>query len=334
MKTLASLKPLEMTIQRMIEPIDGTVAVYIKDLDTQEEIEIGVMERFHAASMIKVPLLYEALRQLEMGKLNLEEKYKLQQEEKVGGCGVLQLLGEGLEVTLEDLLHLMIDISDNTATNMLLDIVGKDEVNQTLRRLGIEDTLLARKLMVVAPGVYSYTTAKDMGRLFEVIEQNRIKVEEVLEEVLKEQEELKAELKAEVKKEETLKLQETEKSANRVNEKASKKAIKILLAQQMNDRLSYELNLCGACNHRVGHENTCSQCGAAISDVDTNPVPFAHKTGEIVGVVHDGGIMYLDNRRIVIVVLTKGLQNNEIGHKLLRDIGVEVYEGLGSRDLK
>lgn len=276
---------LKKKILKFIGEIEGKVAVYIKHMNTGESICIQEKERFHAASMIKIPILLEALRQVEAGVLKLTNKFQVHDTDKVGGCGVLSILHQGIELTVDDLLHLMIDISDNTATNMLIDILGKDNVNDTLTKLGIENTYLARKLMITMPNVYSYTTAEDMGILFEKL----VKFEGL-------------------------------------GKSSIDKAIEILLAQQLNDRLSQKLNCCGSCGYRVGYENICPECGASMSDVDTVPVKFAHKTGEITGAVHDGGILYIGDTTIVIVVLTKDLKRNLDGYDLLANIGLEVYQ--------
>lgn len=275
---------LKEQILKLIENLEGEVAVYIKDICNGEIISIKDEEQFHAASMVKIPILWECLRQVEEGILKLTDKFEITNEDKVGGCGILSILHRGAEVTLEDLLCLMIDISDNTATNMLIDILSKDKVNDTLMKLGINNTHLARKLMVSLPG-YSYTTARDIGILFEKL------------------------LKSEGLK-----------------ETSTDKAVEILLNQQLNDRLSRELKLCGKCGYLVGYENTCFECGAHMSDVDAIAVKFAHKTGEIVGVVHDGGIMYIRDKRIVVAVLTKNLKRNLDGHNLLAAIGLSIYK--------
>ncbi|SCY79912.1 serine hydrolase [Alkaliphilus peptidifermentans] len=284
------MKELQDIIQKHINEIEGTAAIYVKDTETNEVITINSQERFHAASTIKIPILWEALRQVEKGSIKLDDKILLKDVDKVGGCGVLFLLHNGLQLTLEDLLHLMIDISDNTATNMVIDFIGKDNVNKALEELGMVDTFLARKLMVVIPGVYSYTCAKDIGRILEAF---------ITHEGL--------------------------------HKEYAEKGLAILEAQQLNNRLSQELHLCGQCEFRVGHDNTCPQCGASIADVDSKPLHFPHKTGEIIGVTHDAGIMHIKSKRIIVVALTKGLKNNKIGYNLLSDIGLEIYDYFNNR---
>ncbi|HEX7021690.1 MAG TPA: serine hydrolase [Trueperaceae bacterium] len=101
-----------------------------------------------AASLIKLPILVEALRQVEAGKLNLQDRIALTDDEKVEGTGILQDLAAGLQPTLHDLLTLMIALSDNTATNLVLNQTGEPQVNALCRELELTDTWLSGKLAV------------------------------------------------------------------------------------------------------------------------------------------------------------------------------------------
>ncbi|MCT4566623.1 MAG: class A beta-lactamase-related serine hydrolase [Maledivibacter sp.] len=161
------MNSLRSELLSYLETLDGNYALYIKDLKSNSIIKINEEKRFHSASIIKLYYLYEALMQVQDGVLGLDTAFNLSSDEKVGGAGVLHLLHDNIELTLEDLLSLMIDVSDNTATNMLYDILGKDNINTSIKKLGINNTLAARKLMRVIPGVYSYTTARDAAIILE-----------------------------------------------------------------------------------------------------------------------------------------------------------------------
>lgn len=102
--------------------------------------------RFRAASTVKVPLTIECLRRVERGQLALEAPYRLTRAEKTPGSGVLLELHDGIELTIRDLLYLTISISDNTATNILIDLAGMEAVNATMRELGMSDSTLERKM--------------------------------------------------------------------------------------------------------------------------------------------------------------------------------------------
>ena len=92
-------------------------------------------ETFPAASTIKVPILYTALRLADLGRVSLSERIPLTAEDQVAGSGVLRDLEPGLEPTFYDLLMLMTIVSDNTATNMVIDRIGT-AVNDDAKDLG------------------------------------------------------------------------------------------------------------------------------------------------------------------------------------------------------
>lgn len=101
-----------------------------------------------AASLIKLPILAAALKHVQEGRLRLEARYPLDDEDKAGGNGVLKSLGAGIKLSLGDLLTLMIIVSDNTATNMVIDLTGADEVNRFCEAAGLAKTKLAGKLQL------------------------------------------------------------------------------------------------------------------------------------------------------------------------------------------
>jgi len=102
--------------------------------------------QFGAASTVKIPLMVTIYRQIDRGERALDNQYVLRNEEKAVGSGVLLHLHEGLSPTLEDLIYLMISISDNTATNILIDMARMDHVNEVIGSLGMQHSTLARKM--------------------------------------------------------------------------------------------------------------------------------------------------------------------------------------------
>jgi len=123
-----------------------------------------------AASVIKIPIMVEAFRQFEAGILSPNDVHVLRDAEKMPSCGALNRMHDGLEVSLRDLVELMIVLSDNTATNILIDLLGKDNVNATLQSLGITRSVLRRKLFdreAHLKGIENTVTARDMGILLE-----------------------------------------------------------------------------------------------------------------------------------------------------------------------
>ena len=103
-------------------------------------------EQFITASTIKIAIMIELYRRVDAGESRLDDIYVLREEDICPGSGVMQGLHMGAELTLKDVCYLMMSISDNTATNVLIDHVGKDAVNTTMRELGLKDAVLARKM--------------------------------------------------------------------------------------------------------------------------------------------------------------------------------------------
>lgn len=103
-------------------------------------------EVFKSASTIKIAIMIQLFRRIDAGDYTLETPYTLKMEDKVPGSGVLQELHAGIELTLRDVLYLMMSISDNPATNILIEHAGMDAINATLRELGLSDSVLGRPM--------------------------------------------------------------------------------------------------------------------------------------------------------------------------------------------
>ena len=131
------------------------------------------------ASVIKLPLMVEAFYEIKAGKHKLDERLKLTKENQVEGSGVLTLLQPGLEPTLQDAITLMITQSDNTATNMVIDVVGIPAVNARIAAMGLKNTYLYKKVFMPPQGPtppdqkkfgLGKTTAREMAQVLESIE--------------------------------------------------------------------------------------------------------------------------------------------------------------------
>jgi len=123
----------------------GIVGVTVRDQHGATFAHNGTRP-FRAASTVKIPLMVELLRQIEQGVFALDDTHTLDSADKTPGSGILLELHDGLPLTYRDLIYLMISISDNTATNILIDRAGMDEVNTTMRELGMADSTLGRKM--------------------------------------------------------------------------------------------------------------------------------------------------------------------------------------------
>lgn len=129
-------------IARAAEGFKGVLGVSVKHMGTGEKASLNGGELFPTASTFKVPVIVEFFRQVEAGRASLDERVVLRDSDKVPGSGILKELMEGLEVNYRDLLSLMMIVSDNTATDLVVEKVGRDNVNKTLRGLGLEKTMV------------------------------------------------------------------------------------------------------------------------------------------------------------------------------------------------
>ena len=130
-----------------------------------EIIEFNSNEVYQSASLIKLPILFEALRQMEAGHLQKERQILIEDGDKIGDTGVLQAM-KVKQLPVLDLLSLMIIVSDNTATNLMIDLLGKDCINSTISRIGMSNTILHRKMLdfsAIQNGLDNYTSAADIG---------------------------------------------------------------------------------------------------------------------------------------------------------------------------
>jgi beta-lactamase class A len=116
------------------------------------------------ASVIKLAVLYEALEQVREGKVHLEDRISVTKAEQVPGSGVLLFFDTPLSLTLKDALTMMIVMSDNTASNLVMDHLGIPNVNARIAKLGLKDTYLYKKIFTPAPtGVVMPADQKKFG---------------------------------------------------------------------------------------------------------------------------------------------------------------------------
>jgi beta-lactamase class A len=118
------LDRLQGNIERVTKSINAKWGIYMKCLETGEEIAISADDSMDTMSVIKIPLMVEAFRQIEEGKFALSDRVTVTDDAKRPGTGVIRSLDAGANLTIKDLLTLMIIVSDNTATDLIYDKVG------------------------------------------------------------------------------------------------------------------------------------------------------------------------------------------------------------------
>ena len=135
-------------LERTAGTLEGVMGVYARILKTGQTFAVNADRVFPQGSSIKIPVLITLLREDQDGRLHLSERIKVHKAEMVAGSGVLQYFGDGTSsIALRDLAALMMVLSDNTATNMLIDRVGMANVNAEIHGAGLVHTQLARKMM-------------------------------------------------------------------------------------------------------------------------------------------------------------------------------------------
>lgn len=148
----ALIAELRAKLQRDLEHIaagfDGAIGIAAQDLTTGETLAVNGGTVFPQASSIKIPILLKLLEEAQAGRLNLTERIEVGRSIMTGGSGILQRFGDATSaLSLRDIAVLMIVLSDNTATNILIDRLTMDAVNAMLTRHGLQRTRLQRRMM-------------------------------------------------------------------------------------------------------------------------------------------------------------------------------------------
>ena len=178
-------------IERTTRSVNATWGIYVKSLETNEEIAIDADRQMETMSTIKIPLMIEAFEQIKAGKFALTDKYTFVEADSQPGTGTIQRLDPGAVMTVKDLITMMIIVSDNTATEVLYRMVGGPEaVNRRMDAMGLKNTRAMNvpsrwfPSLRSAPtteqfyrdGKYPFglTTPREMGRLLEMMERGTL----------------------------------------------------------------------------------------------------------------------------------------------------------------
>lgn len=149
---------------------DGSAGIVLKDLDTGWEYTKNPTMLFPSASLVKVPIMAACFQAVQDKKISLEQNVVLRGRDQVLGSGVLKASPPGGSYSVEKLIELMVCRSDNTAANMLINLLGRDYLNSYFKRTGLKSTNLSRKMMDFSrrkKGVENYTTPRDVAFLIE-----------------------------------------------------------------------------------------------------------------------------------------------------------------------
>ncbi len=160
-------------IEREFAAFAGTGGLLAKNLDSGEEIRVNADAETATASTIKVPILIELFRRIEAGDIDLEDRLPATADTRAPGSGILRDLTVGVELSIRDHATLMIVVSDNTSTNVLIDLLGIDAINRTMAGFGFARTRLRNRLDF--PGIgrdarnLAVTTPADLAGIMEAL---------------------------------------------------------------------------------------------------------------------------------------------------------------------
>ena len=168
-------------IEKIISQVEGSVCINFYDLNKNNVFSINGDKKVLSASMIKPLILAELMKKISENKFSLSDTIMIADSMKTGGDGVLKELNTGHHFTLKELATLMIVVSDNQATNILIDFLGMENINQLGKELRLKKTFLGRKMMDIEArkkGYDNYTCADDISSLLKLIYQEKLINEE------------------------------------------------------------------------------------------------------------------------------------------------------------
>ena len=164
-------------IEKIISQVEGNVCINFYDLNKNNGFSVNGDKKVLSASMIKLLILAELMKKISENKFSLSDTIMIADSMKTGGDGVLKELNTGHHFTLKELATLMIVVSDNQATNILIDFLGMENINQLGKELRLKKTFLGRKMMDIEArkkGYDNYTCADDISSLLKLIYQEKL----------------------------------------------------------------------------------------------------------------------------------------------------------------
>lgn len=174
---------LEKILNNVFINFDGKYSIYANDFNGNI-LKLNSSKKYNAASCIKVYILLAFLKKVYEEKIDINTKINYEQSNYVNGSGVLQYLTPGLELSLKDMATLMMIISDNVATNIMIDYLGIDYINSTIKELGLLNSKLYSKFESCENKVFGETTTEDYGKVFELIANRKLWNESMTDEII------------------------------------------------------------------------------------------------------------------------------------------------------
>ena len=276
---------------------DGVLGVAARDFASGREIMVNADLSFPTASTFKVALLYACYRQIDAGAIDPMQRIVLEDRHLVPGSGVLQDLDTGASLTVRDLATLMIVVSDNTATDLLYDLVGRPSLAETLAQLGLSQTFIPQNTREHLAALYD----ADPAQLTYA--------------------ELRHKLAREEPSPDCAALRETPD-----NDISTPRDMLHLL-----EHIHRGTGLSAASREQVIDTLKRQKFNDVIPALLPRVVEVAHKTGSIPSVRNDVGIVYAAERTYGVALMTKRGSSGAYAGRLLADVSRAIYDELAGQ---
>jgi beta-lactamase class A len=185
-----ALDEVAEAIERARSEFPGETGIYFIDIESDTELDYDGDRRFESASLMKLVVITELFRQIQVGKVELEQSLVLEERHIVGGSGDLKSQEPGMSFPVRVLAEKMITQSDNTATQMLTEFLTKEQLNKSTKNLGLTNTTVDRDIYdfaAIEQGRDNYITAKDAAILMEQLARDQLAGSESIHEILERQ---------------------------------------------------------------------------------------------------------------------------------------------------
>ena len=276
-KPVQNIERLRARLQELVTAFPGTMGVAVRDIASGQQISVNGDKLFPMASAYKIPILVEVFRQVEAGKFSLEDRIELTADDRTLGSGILTLMTPGLKPTVHDLVTLMIILSDNQATDMLLAKVGAENVTATMRKLGLNNIRVDRTTFELIRDYLALIDEAAAGKTKQQL-MNRPQLNTSSPERVARADAAFGKIMKDVASPEDMaRLLDLIVKGKAASEKSCEQMMTILNRQQFNHRLPRYL---------------------------PESVSFAHKTGTIGSTTNDAGVMFVRGNPIALVVFT------------------------------
>jgi beta-lactamase class A len=175
---MMEMMSIDKRVDAQIVSFDGKIGLYVNDFKGNI-IEKNADEEFETASCVKVFVLTELFRRLHEGTVALDQKLPYRKNNYIDGSGILRSLSEGLELSLIDYATLMIIVSDNIATNILIEFLGVDRINETIESFGLKQSKLHNKIDFDKYDKLGTSTPREYAKIFELAYKKKLYSEEI-----------------------------------------------------------------------------------------------------------------------------------------------------------